>query len=67
MREQLIKQVDFLYQLRLHSVFNPIAPRADLDKYADRLERTIEKYFISDKPDPYLKRMMGFQGPIQED
>jgi hypothetical protein len=67
MRQKLANSVDFLFQLRCHAIMNPIAPRADLDKYADRLERTIEKYFTQSKPDPYMQRIMGMQGPLQEE
>ena len=66
MRQKVVNAVDFLYQLRIHSVMNPVAPRADLDKFADRLERTLEKYFTQSKPDGRLLRMMGKQGPLQE-
>ena len=67
MRQKLANSVDFLFQLRCHAIMNPIAPRADLDKYADRLERTIEKYFTQSKPDPYMQKIMGMQGPLQEE
>ena len=66
MRQKIVNAVDFLYQLRIHSVMNPVAPRADLDKFADRLERTLEKHFTQSKPDGRLLRMMGKQGPLQE-
>ena len=64
MREKLANSVDFLFQLRCHALMNPIAPRADLDKYADRLERTIEKYFTQSTPDQRMQRVMGTQGPL---
>ena len=67
MREKLANSVDFLFQLRCHALMNPIAPRADLDKYADRLERTIEKYFTQSTPDQRMQRVMGTQGPLQEE
>ena len=67
MRQQLANEVDFLFQLRCHALMNPIAPRADLDKYADRLERTIEKYFTQSNPDQRMQRIMGMQGPLQEE
>jgi hypothetical protein len=66
MRQKLANAVDFLYQIRMHSIMNPIAPRADLDKYADKLERTIEKYFLQTKPDQNMQRIMGMQGPLQQ-
>jgi hypothetical protein len=67
MRQKLANAVDFLYQVRMHSIMNPIAPRADLDKYGDKLERTIEKYFLQTKPDQNMQRIMGMQGPLQEE
>jgi len=67
MREKLANSVDFLFQLRCHALMNPVAPRADLDKYADRLERTIEKYFTQSTPDQRMQRVMGMQGPLQEE
>lgn len=67
MREKLANSVDFLFQLRCHALMNPVAPRADLDKYADRLERTIEKYFTQSTPDERMQRVMGMQGPLQEE
>ena len=67
MRQKLANAVDFLYQVRIHSIMNPIAPRADLDKYGDKLERTIEKYFLQTKPDQNMQRIMGMQGPLQEE
>jgi len=67
MRMAVAKAADLLYQLRIHSVFNPIAPRADLDKFADRLERTMEEYFLQDDPDPRMQRFLGIEGPLEED
>jgi hypothetical protein len=67
MRRKVANQVDFLYQLRIHSIMNPFAPRADLDKYADRLERTIEKYFTQSTPDQAMLRLMGIEGPVEEE
>tara|TARA_R100000951_G_scaffold114470_2_gene119417 strand:+ start:52 stop:6465 length:6414 start_codon:yes stop_codon:yes gene_type:complete len=67
MRQQLANEVDFLFQLRCHALMSPVAPRADLDKYADRLERTIEKYFTRSTPDQRMQRIMGMQGPLQEE
>ena len=55
MRRQLIDATHLLLSLRLHAMINPVAPRADLDRMADKLERTIETYFSDNsEPDPNM-------------
>lgn len=60
MKEQLVGATQMLMSLRFHSLLNPIAPRADLDRFADKLERSIETYFGGYKdPDPRMDQMRG--------
>lgn len=58
MREALIKSTDLLLTLRTASMFLPGAPRADIDKFADKLERAIDQHFTrTTAPDDELMRM----------
>lgn len=49
MRERLIGALNLLASARFHSAINPLAPRADLNNFADQLERAIEKNFGGNK------------------
>lgn len=66
MREALKQASIDLYRLRLMALTLPGTPRADLDKIADGIERSIDKYFSSTTPDPkYLLLLEG--GPMTEE
>ena len=45
----LIGALNLLASARFHSAINPLAPRADLNNFADQLERAIEKNFGGNK------------------
>jgi hypothetical protein len=56
MKQQVVDATQLLLSLRIHSMINPIAPRADIDRLGDKLERTIENYFSDNKePDPDME------------
>lgn len=56
MKQQVVDATHLLLSLRLHSMINPVAPRADLDRMADKLERSIETYFSDySEPDPDMR------------
>jgi hypothetical protein len=58
MREALIKSTDLLLTLRTAGMFMPAGPRADIDKFADKLERAIDTYFTrTSNPDDRLMDM----------
>lgn len=58
MREDVQKATQLLYKLRVLALVAP-GPRADIDKYADILERNIDEYFLSSKPDLEYIRLTG--------
>lgn len=59
MREKLIGATQILYYTRLFSLTVPGAPRADLDKFADKLERAIERNFSTGKMDDKMHELRG--------
>lgn len=66
MREALRQASIDLYRLRLMALTLPGTPRADLDKIADGIERSIDEHFKSTNPDPqYLLLLEG--GPMTEE
>ena len=67
MREDLQRATQLLFKLRVLSIIAP-GPRADIDKYADILERNIDKFFLSSKPDlEYIKLTGDDPRPGQDD
>ncbi len=66
MREALKQASTDLLRLRLMALTLPGTPRADLDKIADGIERSIDEHFKSTTPDPqYLLLLEG--GPMTEE
>ena len=57
MREKVVGATQLLFALRLHSLINPLAPRADLDRLADKLDRSIETYFTRSTVDDRMFKM----------
>ena len=78
MREKVVGATQLLFALRLHSLINPLAPRADLDRLADKLDRSIETYFTRSTVDdrmfemenemviPLLSKGFGITKPFEE-
>jgi len=66
MRDAIKQASTDLLRLRLMALTLPGTPRADLDKIADGIERSIDKYFSSTSPDPsYLLLLEG--GPLNQE
>jgi len=66
MRNAVNAAVHQLFKLRLLALTMPASPRAELDKIADGLERTIEQKFTQSKPDPnYMLLLEG--GPMTQE
>jgi hypothetical protein len=66
MRDAIKQASTDLLRLRLMALTLPGTPRADLDKIADGIERSIDVYFSSTSPDPqYLLLLEG--GPMTEE
>jgi hypothetical protein len=51
MREKLVGATQLLLLTRVLSLSLPLAPRADLDRFSDKLERAIENEFSTSKKD----------------
>ena len=72
MREKLIGATQLLVTLRINSLLNPVTPRADLDKLADKLERAIESNFSGSSKDEKLHEikenyLFPFEGYMEEE
>lgn len=68
MREKLVGATQLLVALRINAILNPVAPRADLDKLADKLERAIESNFSGGKKDEKMHEMKGnFIFPLEDE
>ena len=66
MRKAVNEAVHQLFKLRLLALTMPGSPRAELDKIADGLERTIEQRFTQSNPDPnYMLLLEG--GPLNKE
>lgn len=59
MREKLIGATQLLLITRWAALTLPAAPRADLDKFADKLERSIEKNFSGSNRDEKMHEIKG--------